>query len=325
VSSFFCYSLYGLDLVSDIKLKGLTPCVFCDSKKEKLFLKTFCKNIDNLVHASGFFIPEKDSDFSKHLGLDGRKDVSISKQTNGYLIKIGEAFFATWQKEVMCLNVYLEEEMDASIASHLIIDHLVPLIQSSLGKLVIHASVVECDNGKTVALIGESGMGKSTLSAYFASRGRTIIADDVLVLDTSVESELVVCGGNPSIRLTKDSIAGLNIFTEVDSTGKGLIHLDEQGLYSSGASIRKLDAIFFLEVDSLKVSIEQVAGVDAFIRIVKNLFCLDIDTARLNFLQIASLFKNVGMWYLFYPRDFLFLPEVLNVVEKELENVRNNS
>jgi hypothetical protein len=65
------------------------------------------------------------------------------------------------------------------------------------GHPVLHASAVEVD-GKAVAFVGASGMGKSTLATAFCGQGAALITDDVLRVDLGVGD---VHGNEPCCRL----------------------------------------------------------------------------------------------------------------------------
>ena len=56
------------------------------------------------------------------------------------------------------------------------------LVHTLRGRAVLHASAVSCD-GVTVAAMGRSGAGKSTVAAMLCSAGGRLVADDVLALD----------------------------------------------------------------------------------------------------------------------------------------------
>jgi len=75
------------------------------------------------------------------------------------------------------------------------------------GVVSLHASAVVVDS-KAVALIGPAGSGKSTTAAAFASRGFTILADDVVTLDDR-EDQFLVRPSYPCIRLWPASVKAL--------------------------------------------------------------------------------------------------------------------
>jgi serine kinase of HPr protein (carbohydrate metabolism regulator) len=85
----------------------------------------------------------------------------------------------------------------------LLVAQVVPLLLSHERRLVLHASAVETGAG-TIAFIGPSGRGKSTLAAAFAERGHPVVADDCLLIDVNEDR----CAARPidlGLRLRRGS------------------------------------------------------------------------------------------------------------------------
>jgi hypothetical protein len=85
------------------------------------------------------------------------------------------------------------------------------LLGSAFGLLIhqrrllpLHANAVEIE-GRIVAFMGESGVGKSTLAAWFADRGFALIADDVAVVDFG-SGQPMILPGLPRLRLWEQVI-----------------------------------------------------------------------------------------------------------------------
>jgi hypothetical protein len=87
---------------------------------------------------------------------------------------------------------------------------MVPMLFSGLvmatylqlqGELVLHATAVQVPSlGGAVALVGSSGMGKSTVATLMATEGAQLIADDVLRVD-DVDGRLMCRLGSTEARL----------------------------------------------------------------------------------------------------------------------------
>ncbi len=71
----------------------------------------------------------------------------------------------------------------------------------------LHAGVVEVD-GRAVAIIGPKGAGKSTLVAFLAGQGYSVIADDIAPLK-AIDGNYFVSPGYPRLRLWPNTIAAL--------------------------------------------------------------------------------------------------------------------
>lgn len=68
----------------------------------------------------------------------------------------------------------------------------------------LHSNTVVID-GRAIALSGPSGAGKSTLAAVLASRGHTLISDDVLMLSRGA-GETFAHTGNRNLRLWRETL-----------------------------------------------------------------------------------------------------------------------
>lgn len=88
------------------------------------------------------------------------------------------------------------------------------------GMVMLHASGVAIDGG-CVAIVGASGMGKSTLAAALAERGFSLVADDGIVYDNGL-----IMPAYPGIRLWSSSRTSLGLVGEPLLTGadKHVVH-----------------------------------------------------------------------------------------------------
>jgi hypothetical protein len=84
-----------------------------------------------------------------------------------------------------------------------LISKVLPSISVMRGYEALHAAVVDSPHG-VVALMGPSGVGKSTLAAEFLRRGHALFADDQLTLGRSGDA---VCGhhGTSHMNLARDN------------------------------------------------------------------------------------------------------------------------
>lgn len=76
----------------------------------------------------------------------------------------------------------------AVLAVHLMLGH----------RLVLHASAVQAEDGRAVAFVGASGMGKSTLAAALCTTGAALVTDDVMRVDASGAGVRVYPGATES-------------------------------------------------------------------------------------------------------------------------------
>jgi hypothetical protein len=81
------------------------------------------------------------------------------------------------------------------------------------GLLPLHASVVVI-KGRTLALCGDSAAGKSTLAAILAGQGCGVIADDICVIDTRNNAEVLASAGCARLQLWRDALVELGLTTD---------------------------------------------------------------------------------------------------------------
>lgn len=80
------------------------------------------------------------------------------------------------------------------------------------GVLAMHGAVVRV-SGKTIAILGTSGQGKSTLTATLAQRGHKFMSEDICALDLEGDAGAAptVIPTLPNIRLWEDALERLSI------------------------------------------------------------------------------------------------------------------
>lgn len=72
------------------------------------------------------------------------------------------------------------------------------------GLLPLHANAVVV-NGRAVAFAGRTGIGKSTLAAYFQTRGYPVLCDDVCVVSFDGHGRPMAWPGLPRLKLWRDA------------------------------------------------------------------------------------------------------------------------
>jgi hypothetical protein len=122
---------------------------------------------------------------------------------------------------------------------HLLLDHVLPLSLGLRGIEALHATAVQTPTGVCV-FTGPSGVGKSTLAAYLARRGMTVLCDDCLVLQERHE-ELLAVPAYPGVRLWDDVLA---LVRQRPSTLTPVAHYTKKQrlLYGSGRDVFPMEA-----------------------------------------------------------------------------------
>lgn len=203
----------------------------------------------------------------------------------------------------------------SSTVDHLYLNQVLPLALSRQGKLMLHGSAVDI-NGQGVAFIGESGRGKSTLAASFATGGTRFLTDDGLHLEW-VEGECRIIPSHPSIRLWEDSQDALISTTAavapaLDFTTKSRLLAGPDIAFCDQA--RALRRIYFLGEGNASVpTMARLRPAEALICLAKNSFLLDIearDVLARHFDDVSRL-AQLPIYFSFdYPRRYDALPQV---------------
>jgi hypothetical protein len=186
------------------------------------------------------------------------------------------------------------------------------------GQVAIHANAIALEE-LAVAFVGYSGMGKSTLSAYCASRGAGFITDDVLVVD----SENLVHPGNPRLKLyphTGESL-GLDVSEETDYK----IFYKPQQL---GAKLQKQPVpigIIYLVAESSDKSIYSLPlspSQAVFDLLTHSYYTSALIPSNPSLLDAyVRLVAEAPVRQLFYPRDFATLPKVYDFLLAEIHHL----
>lgn len=213
------------------------------------------------------------------------------------------------------------------LVRQLLLNQVVPRYLAHTGELLLHASAVTLSNGKTVAFLGETSHGKSTLASYCLQHGAQIIDDDCILLRAQGQ-RIGITGGVPTIRLYPDSLRALghdpaDFVSCMDYSDKQQMCLAE-GL-TPGPECRVLDALFLLGAPGdtsagNAVRIEPAAGQAAMMAVLSSAFNLDPsdpDTMPRTFSHASRILtegQGLRVHRLHYPREHATLPQVLQAL-----------
>ena len=224
-------------------------------------------------------------------------------------------------------TVYPVPGVSDETVEHLYQNIIMPLALSRQYKLVLHGSAVVVDE-YAIAFIGESGHGKSTLAADFATSGYSFLTDDGLQIEPA-DDTFSVHPSHPSIRLWDDSRKALipeetEIAPPVDYTAKARLLADERIAFCREA--RPLKYLYFLgDKNSETISITPVTGQKIITNLAKNSFLLDMEEKEMlahQFSRLAALAQHPIFFRLDYPRSYADLCEVREVILKHAQEGR---
>jgi hypothetical protein len=119
------------------------------------------------------------------------------------------------------ITVHRAPEVDPGLIPIFVEGNILAHALAADGLLALHSSAVEVD-GQAVAIVGPSGMGKSTIAALLCAAGAGLVSDDVLRVDSAYPRP-VCFPGTRALRLrpAAASLAGAINATAVDETADG--------------------------------------------------------------------------------------------------------
>jgi hypothetical protein len=210
---------------------------------------------------------------------DGTLWTQFLRQGAGYLLRFPDLADFEVSADGRTVQGFPAPGVTSPTVEHLYLNQVLPLALSRQGKLVLHGSAVDI-GGQGVAFLGESGRGKSTLAASFATEGTRFLTDDGLLLEW-VDGRCMIVPSHPSIRLWQDSQDALisnssAVAPAVSFTSKSRFLAGPEIAFCQEA--RPLHRLFFLGDGVVETpTIEALRPAQALIELVKHSFLLDIE------------------------------------------------
>ena len=240
-------------------------------------------------------------------------------QTGDYRLLFGGAIEFEVSADGTRINKPSTRDVGQETVDTLYFNQVLPLALSRQGKLVLHAACIETGDA-SLAFVGKSGQGKSTLAASFARNGFRFLTDDGLQIEDSVDG-VVIQPSRPSIRLWDDSRdailhAGHLTAPPAEYTSKARFLADESLVWCDEP--RVLRCAYLLGDGSATVpTITPVRPSEAMVELVSYSFLLDIEEREAltrHFSQLSRLVSAVKVFRLDYPREYARLPEVRQAI-----------
>ena len=250
---------------------------------------------------------------------DGTVWTLFYRLDNGYLLRFPDLADFEVSLDGLTAVAWPVPGVSPGTVEHLHLNQVLPLALSRQGRLVLHASAVAFD-GIGVAFTGESGRGKSTLAASFATTGARFLTDDGLRLDW-LDGYCQITPSHPSVRLWEDSQEALipkavDLAPAVEYTTKArLLASDAMAFCDQPQPLRR---VYFLgEGVAPSLIIEMVRPAEALVELLKNSFLLDIEEKELlawHFDEMVRLAELPIYFRLDYPRRYEDLPHVREAI-----------
>ena len=311
------YGIFNIALASDIPLPELPEVEMAKSV------------ISIQAGEDAACIPAQPEWFHHWETPEGEVAILCAKLPDAYLLRFPKLVDFTISMSCDTVLYFPQPDIPAATIRHLLLDQVVPRILGQRGQLILHAAAVVMPEGQSIAFLGASGRGKSTLASSLHHNGAQLITDDCLLLE-EVGGHVVAIPNYYGLRLFNDSATAIFGEQSGDSpvahyTTKKRLHLSSRGGDEVKAASR-LTSIFLLadageDVEPL-VRINKVKGIEAIMTMIEQSFTLDITDKPLIARQFTELGRflssGINIYQLVYPRQHSMLPQVRSRIEEIL-------
>jgi len=227
-------------------------------------------------------------------------------------------------KEIIC---YPQPKIPQVTIQHLLLDQVLPRCFAHQGRLMVHASAVQIGKG-LLLIIGDSGVGKSTLAGNFHQAGQLALSDDCIQLKEE-DNQILGVPSYGGLRLWEDSLDALFtgeqlIKSMAHYSMKKRVSLGEPDMHEFQQELPVLAVIALSLPGEDPVSdiiVEPLFRREAFIALVKQSFQLDVmDMKRMtrHVQAMGRVVPRLPAYRLSMPHDYALLPLVR---QKILETV----
>ena len=313
--SLYCYADLTISSLMDINELRTAASVSClDSKVLVHQLEMHPSELKNLE-----WIPRQNE--SSCLS----RQYLTSSQDNTYL-RFPELADFVISSDGTRLGIWTQPCTSDDTVRHLLLDQVLPRLLDHKGKLIIHAGAVRV-NKHAIAFIGETGAGKSTLTASFHLNGFPLLSDDGLLI-TADPTGARVLPTYSSLRLWPDSVAEL--YTDTPLMTPMAHYSTKQRLTIEEPAEEKVEAlplaaIFLLASKEVhkkeNIRITRLRPIDSCMTIISNSFQLDVNDKQRAIDRLkdaATISQSVPVYRLEYERDFSALSDLRAAILKQI-------
>ena len=250
---------------------------------------------------------------------EGEVDLELRNTESHYQLTVPGIVSATMNFKASQLTVMPLCD-DESLLREQLLDQLLPRVMSNYIPLVMHASCVT-KAGKTLAFIGNSGAGKSTIAAYFQQAGWSVMTDDCLKVSVS-DNRVSACGAYPGLKLLPDSNERLNSEGSSQTPIVQTFRKRRSLQSSTQPTERLLSAIVFLNPHAASFGLKEQRGADVLLEVIKQTFAFnpsDIEAASRRLQDGRRLLAGtLPCFSVSYPHDYEVLPVLAEALVERL-------
>ena len=252
----------------------------------------------------------------------GDMSVAVYDEAKSYFLRISNYADFVIANDRRQIGVWAPPTTSLETLRHLLLDQVLPRVLAHPGRLVLHGGAVKIGD-EAIAFVGETGSGKSTLTASFHAASYPPLSDDCLII-TGTENGVLCQPTYPCIRLWPDAISNLyaqepKVAPMAHYSNKQRLILDIGDKYKSLQS--PLTAIYLLAPEPLTKDIsifhKRLSPAEACIEIIRNSFQLDPTDSLLGaaILEEASnIAETVPLFALYYKRDYSLISDVIKYI-----------
>lgn len=199
------YRLLGLELASEVALQGAPPAV------AEVIDVTLSWGEERDV-GMGFPAGEPVAEYET---VD-RRQYTVTRTPTGYTFRMHGVCDFVIDAALQRVVCHPTPGGPRELIPILVAGNLVSFLLSMRGRCVLHGSSVAVD-GRALAFVGASGMGKSTLAAQMCAAGAELVTDDVLPLEVT-GSVVEVVGRAGELRLRPKAVGVVDDFVASPGT-----------------------------------------------------------------------------------------------------------
>jgi hypothetical protein len=310
----FAYEYGGRNLRSDFALSGLRP------------LKALCAaEPPKVIYVGKGETPTPPAELmsmSSQVWTGPNETLSVHKSGDLYGLIFPDLAVFTIHPDKARIRVYAGT--DGATLSHLLLDQVLPRLLAWSGEIVIHAGAIVSD-GFCAAFVGESGHGKSSMTAGFIQSGAQLLSDDAVHLCLAPDG-VSAAGLYPSLRLWPHALDGLCVANSQTSemahySTKRRVDISETTAITHP---HKVNALFQLDMGKADsdISITPLSQREVMMALIAGSFRLD-PTAQPQgqafFKQIDLIKNRITGYRLCYPRGYERLPAVRAAIHAHMK------